>query len=119
MEFCGGGSCEALYKAMKLPFSEREISVIIRESLSGLAFLHSVQKLHRDIKSGNILLTDAGGVKLADFGVSTQLSKTFSKRNTFIGTPCMFKLRKVYIFYIGCRLDGTGSHYRRAKQQFV
>ncbi|KAI3639968.1 hypothetical protein MIR68_001973 [Amoeboaphelidium protococcarum] len=87
MEFCGGGSCEAIYKALKSPFNEKEISVIIRESLQGLAFLHSMRKLHRDIKSGNILLTDSGGVKLADFGVSTQLTKTFSKRNTFIGTP--------------------------------
>jgi serine/threonine protein kinase len=87
MEFCGGGSVESVYKALKAPLEEIEISVIIRESLQGLRFLHSVQKIHRDIKSGNILLTDAGAVKLADFGVSTQLTKTFSKRNTFIGTP--------------------------------
>ena len=87
MEFCGGGSCEAIYKALRTPLEEREIAVIIRESLMGLAFLHSMGKMHRDIKAGNILLTENGGVKLADFGVSTQLTKTFSKRNTFIGTP--------------------------------
>lgn len=87
MEFCGGGSCEGLYKALKSNLSEKEISIIVRETLQGLAFLHSCNKLHRDIKAGNILLTDNGGIKLADFGVSTQLTKTFSKRNTFIGTP--------------------------------
>jgi serine/threonine protein kinase len=32
-------------------------------------------------------MTDDGEIKLADFGVSTQLTRTFSKRNTFIGTP--------------------------------
>ena len=66
---------------------EQEISAIIRQCLIGLEFLHSRSKIHRDIKCGNILMTDAGEIKLADFGVSTQLTRTFSKRNTFIGTP--------------------------------
>ncbi|TPX36540.1 hypothetical protein SmJEL517_g01390 [Synchytrium microbalum] len=89
MEFCGGGSVEGGYKCKSLrgPLLECEIAAIIRESLAGLTFLHSVGKIHRDIKCGNILLTDAGEIKIADFGVSTQLTRTFSKRNTFIGTP--------------------------------
>ncbi|KAJ1506765.1 putative protein serine/threonine kinase [Coelomomyces lativittatus] len=53
----------------------------------GLRFLHECGKLHRDIKCGNILLTEHGQVRLADFGVSTQITRTFSKRQTFIGTP--------------------------------
>lgn len=87
MEYCGGGSVESIYKAMKSPLNELEISVIIRDTLQGLDFLHSKLKMHRDIKAGNILITDMGAIKLADFGVATQLTKTFSKRNTFIGTP--------------------------------
>ena len=46
---------------------EREIAIITRECLVGLAFLHSMRKIHRDIKAGNILLTDSGGVKLGAF----------------------------------------------------
>ena len=35
----------------------------------------------------NVLLTTNADVKLVDFGVSAQLDKTISRRNTFIGTP--------------------------------
>ena len=43
---------------------------------------------HRFILQGaNILLTNDGHVKLADFGVSAQITQTIAKRKSFIGTP--------------------------------
>ncbi|KAL9612882.1 MAG: hypothetical protein Q9167_002566 [Letrouitia subvulpina] len=79
MEFCSGGSCADLLKPGLIP--EEYITIIIRELLMGLDYLHSDKKLHRDIKGAN------GQVKLADFGVSGQLSATMTKKNTFVGTP--------------------------------
>ncbi|QDS67596.1 hypothetical protein FKW77_003788 [Venturia effusa] len=85
MEFCAGGSCGDLLKPGLIP--EDYICIIIRELLMGLEYLHGDNKLHRDIKAANILLTANGQVKLADFGVSGQLSQTMTKKNTFVGTP--------------------------------
>ena len=87
MEYCAGGSASDIMHACDCALDEDVISYICAETLAGLAYLHSLGKVHRDIKCGNILLTESGEVKLADFGVAAQLTNTMSKRNTFIGTP--------------------------------
>ncbi|XP_045507678.1 mitogen-activated protein kinase kinase kinase kinase 5 isoform X3 [Colias croceus] len=86
MEYCGGGSLQDIYHVTG-PLTELQIAYMCRETLTGLSYLHSMGKMHRDIKGANILLTECGDVKLADFGVSAQITATINKRKSFIGTP--------------------------------
>uniref|UniRef100_A0A672HU65 Mitogen-activated protein kinase kinase kinase kinase n=1 Tax=Salarias fasciatus TaxID=181472 RepID=A0A672HU65_SALFA len=73
MEYCGGGSLQDIYHVTG-PLSESQIAYMSRETLQ--------------VEYGaNILLTDNGYVKLADFGVSAQITATLAKRKSFIGTP--------------------------------
>ncbi|OCT68322.1 hypothetical protein XELAEV_18039621mg [Xenopus laevis] len=86
MEYCGGGSLQDIYHVTG-PLTEYQIAYMCRETLQGLSYLHSRGKMHRDIKGANILLTDNGDVKLADFGVAAKITATIAKRKSFIGTP--------------------------------
>jgi len=87
MEYCGAGSVSDIMRITDKTLTEDQIAVVLKDALKGLVYLHSLRKIHRDIKAGNILLNDKGEGKLADFGVSGQLSDTMAKRNTVIGTP--------------------------------
>jgi len=85
MEFLQGGSLtDALTETR---FTEEAIALVSREVLESLAFLHSRSRIHRDIKSDNVLLSPEGDVKLADFGYCVQLTEEMKKRNSVVGTP--------------------------------
>jgi serine/threonine-protein kinase 24/25/MST4 len=64
MEFCSGGSCGDLMKPGHI--GEEYISIIVRELLLGLDYLHSDKKLHRDIKGWQLLRLVARGLLTND-----------------------------------------------------
>ncbi|KAK9876367.1 hypothetical protein WA026_012676 [Henosepilachna vigintioctopunctata] len=82
MEYCLGSASDII-EVHKRPLREDEISAICEGVLSGLDYLHEFGRIHRDVKAGNILLTENGTVKLADFGSASIKCPA----NSFVGTP--------------------------------
>jgi serine/threonine protein kinase len=53
----------------------------------GLNVLHEHKQIHRDLKSLNILVSQDGTIKTADFGFAIQLTKEQRNRKSVVGTP--------------------------------
>lgn len=87
MEFCEGGSLDAIYKRIRDRqgrIGEGVLGKIAEAVLNGLVYLHHQRIIHRDVKPSNILVNGAGQIKLCDFGVSGELVDSIAK--TFLGT---------------------------------
>ncbi|XP_052185203.1 mitogen-activated protein kinase kinase kinase YODA-like [Diospyros lotus] len=82
LEYVSGGS---IYKLLQEygQFGELAIRSYTKQILSGLAYLHTENTVHRDIKGANILVDPNGRVKLADFGMAKHIT----------GQPCPLSFR--------------------------
>lgn len=77
MPFCPG-SAEAIIGTT----DEAIIWRFIKDVSSGLAYLHSKNILHRDIKPDNVLADAEGNFLITDFGVSTKMKSTLRRNST-------------------------------------
>ncbi|EGC40362.1 hypothetical protein DICPUDRAFT_96263 [Dictyostelium purpureum] len=88
MEYMSGGCLtEVLDQYRDIQLSEPQISFVCNEVLKGLQYIHQHNRIHRDIKSDNILIGANGEIKLADFGYAAQLTQIRQERNSVVGTP--------------------------------
>lgn len=131
LEYVAGGSVATmLVNYGSLP--EALISNFVRQILNGLAYLHSKDIIHRDIKGANILVDNHGSVKISDFGISKRVESTLRTSTTnqlkrggprvslqgsvFWMAPEVVKqtayTRKADIWSLGCLIVEmfTGSH---------
>ncbi|KAG0149916.1 hypothetical protein CROQUDRAFT_652877 [Cronartium quercuum f. sp. fusiforme G11] len=87
LEYCEGGSLDAIYKRIKARqgrIGEKILGKVAESVLAGLTYLHTRKIIHRDIKPSNILVTREGQIKLCDLGVSGELIGSLA--GTFMGT---------------------------------
>jgi len=86
MELMRGGSLTDCL-GVGVDFPEPCIAYVCRHMLMALAFMHRQHRLHRDIKSDNVLVDLQGRVKVADFGFAIALTQEEEKRTSVVGTP--------------------------------
>ncbi|PWW78155.1 Pkinase-domain-containing protein [Tuber magnatum] len=72
LEYVPGGSVAALLNTYG-PQKEPLIRNFVRQILTGLAYLHNQDIIHRDIKGANVLVDNKGGIKISDFGISKKV----------------------------------------------
>ncbi|KAJ4825932.1 Mitogen-activated protein kinase kinase kinase 3 [Turnera subulata] len=85
LEYVSGGSIHKLLQEYGA-FKEQVIQNYTRQIVSGLAYLHGRNTVHRDIKGANILVDPNGDIKLVDFGMAKHIT-TCSSMLSFKGSP--------------------------------
>lgn len=93
MPLLQAGSCASIMKQIYPTGMKDEalVATILKEVLLGLCYIHKNGRIHRDLKAGNILVSNQGEVQLADFGVAGTLLEHGDRKKsvkTFTGTPC-------------------------------
>jgi len=89
MDYCGVGAVKDVIKVTMETLNELQCQYVVHHTLKGLHYMHSMKILHLDIKAANILLTETGVVKLADFGVSQMLktNEMTKEQDDYVGSP--------------------------------
>jgi hypothetical protein len=75
-QYMAGGDVRSLLEASEGPLPLEQTLGIAKAICEGLSFGHSRSVVHRDLKPGNVLLTDDGTAKVGDFGVAVALDRT-------------------------------------------
>ena len=86
LELCQNQSLEELQRRRET-LTELEVQCYMIQLIKGLQYLRSHKIIHRDLKLGNLFLTDKMELKLGDFGLATKLDFDGETKRSILGTP--------------------------------
>lgn len=86
LEICRRRSLLELHKRRKA-VTEPEARYYMMQLVKGCQYLHNNRVIHRDLKLGNIFLSDDMDVKIGDFGLATMIEFDGERKKTLCGTP--------------------------------
>ena len=100
MEFVEGNNL-ASYLSGQVRFTDADILSLICQLLDALQHAHELGVWHRDIKPANLIMTRAGRLKVADFGIARIESAGLTQASLLIGTPSYMAPEQ----FLGTRID--------------
>jgi len=86
LEICRKRSLMELHKRRKA-LTEPETRYFLRHVLLGVKYLHDRNIIHRDLKLGNLFISDDMDLKIGDFGLATRVDFAGERKKTLCGTP--------------------------------
>ena len=104
MEYLEGDSLEKVIKEQR-PFSLAEKLNIITQVCEGLGYAHQRQIIHRDVKPGNVVVLNDGGVKIVDFGIAQLGNERFTQTGQVIGSLYYMSPEQIQGLDIDARSD--------------
>ena len=111
MEFVQGKTARELMRGEnpreRRPLSARRVGEIARDICDALAYAHTQQVIHRDVKPGNVIVSDRGQAKLMDFGISKVLEIGAEGLTQAKGTPQYMPPEQI----LGQEVDGRTDLY--------
>ncbi|MCI0331272.1 MAG: serine/threonine protein kinase [candidate division Zixibacteria bacterium] len=103
MEYVRGRTLREILEQGKVPL---EAAIVIAHKVAlGLGFCHSSGVVHRDVKPGNILLSEDGEVKLTDFGIAKAQDASITVTGTTLGSPAYMAPEQLRSMEVDRRAD--------------
>jgi serine/threonine-protein kinase len=95
MELVEGGTLRELLRE-RGPMPPHAVAAVLRPVLGGLAVAHRAGLVHRDVKPENVLISDDGDVKIADFGLVRAIAEAkITSTSVILGTAAYLSPEQV------------------------